>query len=89
MNQSSAPTDSPYERGFYAIRLKGHLDNRWAGWFEGMTIVLENDGVTLLTGPVFDQAELHGLFRKIRDLGMPLISVNRIDPGQANAQQTH
>jgi hypothetical protein len=66
----------------YEIRIKGHLDNRWADWFEGLTITLEADAETWLTGPVADQAALHGLLRKIRDLGMPLISVKRIEPGQ-------
>ena len=62
----------------YEIRIKGHLDNLWAGWFEGLTISLEEDGDTLLTGPVADQAALHGLLKKVRDLGLPLISVNRV-----------
>ncbi len=62
----------------YQIRLKGHLGSEWTDWFEGLTITLEEDGETLLTGPVIDQAALHGLLKKIRDLGMPLISVNRV-----------
>ena len=68
----------------YEIRLKGHLDNRWAGWFEDLTITLEEDGDTLLTGPVIDQAALHGLLKKVRDLGLPLLSVNPVEPGQAD-----
>jgi hypothetical protein len=63
----------------YQIRLKGHLDDRWAGWFGGLTITLEEDGNTLLTGPVPDQAALFGLLRRVRDLGMQLISVNCVD----------
>lgn len=59
----------------YEIRLKGHLDARWRNQFEGMTIILEEDGNTLLTGPVTDQAALHGLLKKVRDLGTPLVSV--------------
>ncbi len=70
---------------FYQITVKGHLDNRWADWFEGLTITLEDNGETLLTGPVVDQAALHSLLRKVRDLGMPLISVTRVRPGQTNA----
>ena len=64
----------------YQIRIKGHLDHRWTDWFEGMTITLEENGDTLLTGPVVDQAALHGLLRKVRDLGMPLISAIRVEP---------
>jgi len=67
---------------FYEIRLKGHLDDRWAEWFEGLTLTREDNGETLLTGPVVDQAALHGLLRKVRDLGMPLLSVIRIRRGQ-------
>jgi hypothetical protein len=65
----------------YEIRLKGHLDDRWAEWFEGLTITLEEDGNTLLTGQVVDQAALHGLLKKVRDLGMPLVSVCPVEPG--------
>jgi hypothetical protein len=70
------------ESGLYEIRLKGHLDNQWAEWFEGLTITLEDNGDTLLTGTVVDQAALHGLLKRIRDLGMPLISVSPARPGQ-------
>jgi hypothetical protein len=69
----------------YQIRIKGHLGPQWTDWFGGLTIALENNGETLLTGPVVDQAALHGLLRKVRDAGMPLISVNRVEPGQADA----
>ena len=68
----------------YQIRLKGHLGSQWTDWFGGLTITLEEDGDTLLTGPVIDQAALHGLLKKVRDLGMPLLSVIRVNPGQAN-----
>ena len=64
----------------YQIRVKGHLGPRWAEWFGGVTITLEDNGDTLLTGPVEDQAALHGLLRKVRDLGMPLISAIRVEP---------
>ncbi len=59
----------------YKIRIKGQLDSQWTDWFEGLTITLDDNGDTLLTGPVVDQAALHGLLKKVRDLGMPLISV--------------
>ena len=68
----------------YEIRLKGHLEARWSNRFEGLTITLEENGDTLLTGPVVDQAALHGLLKKVRDLGMPLVSVSPVEPGQAN-----
>ena len=64
----------------YEIRIKGHLGRQWTDWFEGLTITLQEDGNTLLAGPVIDQAALHGLLKKVRDLGMPLISVNRVNP---------
>jgi hypothetical protein len=70
------------EPGHYEIRLQGHLDERWAARFEGLTLTREANGDTLLTGPVVDQAALHGVLRKVRDLGMPLISVSRVSPGQ-------
>jgi hypothetical protein len=65
----------------YQIRIKGHLGRQWTNWFEDLTITLEDNGDTTLTGPVADQAALHGLLRKVRDLGMPLISAIRIKPG--------
>ena len=68
---------------YYEIRLKGHLDSQWTDWFGGLTITLEDDD-TLLTGPVVDQAALHGLLKKVRDLGMPLVSVSPLEPGQAD-----
>ena len=65
----------------YQIRIKGYLGPQWADWFEGLTITLEEDGNTLLTGTVIDQSALHGLLKKVRDLGMPLLAVNRVEPG--------
>ena len=68
----------------YEIRIKGHLDDKWADWFEGLTITQVDNGETLLRGAVVDQSALHGLLRKVGDLGLPLVSVNQIDPKQAN-----
>jgi hypothetical protein len=68
----------------YQIRIKGHLAREWTDWFEALTITLEEDGSTLLTGPVIDQAALHGLLKKVRDLGLPLVSV-----GQVQFNETH
>ena len=67
----------------YEIRIKGYLDSQWQDWFGGLTITPQEYGDTLLTGPVVDQAALFGLLRKVRDLGIPLLSVNRVEPGQA------
>ena len=72
----------------YQIRIKGHLGRHWADWFDGLTITLEDNGETLLTGPVVDQAALHGLLKKVRDVGMPLLSVVGVKPGQADASKT-
>lgn len=78
-HESSNNLDQPV---WYQIRLQGHLDPQWAEWFDGLTITLAPNGATLLTGPVVDQAALHGLLKKVRDLGMPLLSVMRVNPGQ-------
>ncbi len=77
MGALTGGTDEPM---VYQIRIKGHLDPRWADWFGDVTIALEDNGDTLLTCPVEDQAALHGLLRKVRDLGMPLISAIRVEP---------
>ena len=66
----------------YQIRIKGHLGRQWTVWFDGLTITLEEDGNTLLAGTVVDQAALHGLLKKVRDLGMPLLLVNRVNPNR-------
>jgi hypothetical protein len=68
----------------YQIRIKGHLGAGWPEWFGGVTITLQDNGDTLLTGPVVDQAALHGLLKKVRDLGMPLLSVIRVESGEAD-----
>ena len=85
MSATHASTEDHDESGLYEIRIKGHLGNRWAAWVEGLTITLEDNGETLLTGPVADQAALHGVLRKVRDVGMPLISVTRMKPGHIAA----
>jgi hypothetical protein len=69
--------------GLYEICIQGHLDNSWASWFDGLTITLEESGETRLTGAIVDQAALHSLLRKVRDLAMPLLAVRRIEPGSA------
>jgi hypothetical protein len=74
----------PDEPIAYQIRLKGHLGHEWTGWFDDLTITLDENGDTLLTGPVRDQAALHGLLKKVRDLGMQLVAVNRVEPGRTN-----
>jgi hypothetical protein len=70
--------------GQYEIRLKGHLDARWATWFDGMTLEACSDGTTTVRGRVVDQSALHGLLQRVRDLGLPLISVTRTNPEQAD-----
>jgi len=77
MSETHASTEDHCEAELYEIRIRGHLDDRWADWFESMAITLEDNGDTVLTGPVVDQAALHGLLKKVRDLGLPLLSVNR------------
>jgi hypothetical protein len=87
MSEMTVLPEYPDKSELYQIRIKGHLNQRWTGWFEGLTITLEDNGDTLLTGPVADQAALHGLLKKVRDLGMPLLSVNFVSPGQARPQE--
>jgi hypothetical protein len=82
MSETHASTEDHGEPGLYEIRIQGHLDDRWVAWFGDLTLTREDNGETLLTGPVVDQAALHGLLRKVRDLAMPLISVIRVRPGQ-------
>jgi len=85
MRAAHASIEDHHEPERYEIRIKGHLDDKWADWFEGLTITREDNGETLLSGPVVDQAALHGVLRKVRDLGMPLLSVSRVRPSQADA----
>ena len=78
-NELNSKTD-PDEPIVYQIMIKGQVGAGWTDWFEGLTITLEDNGDTLLTGPVADQAALYGLLKKVRDLGTPLLSVNRVKP---------
>jgi hypothetical protein len=78
MSNELNPKTDPSQPLVYQVRVKGHLGNEWTDWFEGLTITLEEDGDTLLTGSVVDQAALHGLLKKVRDLGMPLVSVIQV-----------
>jgi hypothetical protein len=76
-NKRNSKTDSS-KPPVYQIQIEGHLGQQWVDWFEGLTITLQEDGMTLLTGPVTDQSALFGLLKKVRDLGIPLVSVNRV-----------
>ncbi len=83
MSNKSNPKSNPRQTKIYQIRIKGQLGDQWSDWFDGLTITLEEDGNTLLSGPVVDQSALHGLLKKVRDLGIPLFSINRADPDKA------
>jgi hypothetical protein len=80
MTDTRDPTSVPGPTGQYEIRLEGRLDSRWAGWFDGLILTHEIDGTTVLRGPVADQAALHGLLQKVRDMGLPLLSVRCVEP---------
>jgi hypothetical protein len=84
MTAAHPPTDDHHEARLYEIRLKGHLDARWSDWFDGLSFTHASDGTTIIHGPVADQAALHGLLAKVRDLGLPLVSVIHVEPEQAN-----
>ncbi|MGZ3356151.1 MAG: hypothetical protein ACXVBO_15025 [Isosphaeraceae bacterium] len=87
MPQELDPQAEPSQPTAFQIRIAGQLDSKWADWFEGLTITLDG-GDTLITGPVVDQAALHGLLKRVRDLGMPLVSVGPVEPGpQLRSQQ--
>ncbi|MFC7643251.1 hypothetical protein ACFQX6_22225 [Streptosporangium lutulentum] len=79
---SETTTGGHPEAGRYEIRLRGHLDARWAAWFDGMSLTNASNGTTVISGPVLDQAALYGLLQKVRDVGLPLVSVTQVDPGQ-------
>lgn len=82
MRDTASPPDRHDEPTLYEIRIKGHLDDRWAEWFDGLSFTHQSDGTTILAGPVIDQAALHGVLRKVRDLALPLVSVIRVDREQ-------
>lgn len=79
MSEQHGSAEDQREQTRYEIRLKGHLDTRWAEWFEGMSFTYKDDGTTVLTGRIVDQAELFGMLRKVRDLGLPLVSVIQME----------
>ena len=84
MSNELNPKTDPSQPVVYQIRIKGHLGRQWIDWFGGLVITLEDNGDTLLTGPVVDQAALHGLLKRVRDLGMPLVSVSPVEHDQAD-----
>ncbi|CAG1013978.1 hypothetical protein ANAEL_04854 [Anaerolineales bacterium] len=88
MSNELEPKPTPSQTVIYQFRLKGYLGSQWADWFEGLTITLDEDGDTLLTGPVADQAALHGLLKKARDLGMPLVSVSQVQPDEIHSYRS-
>ena len=85
MSNKINPRTNPGQTNIYEIRVKGHLGRQWTEWFGGLTITLEDDGVTLLTGPVIDQAAMYGLLKKLSDLGLLLLSVNRVEDARTDA----
>jgi hypothetical protein len=79
VNTSDKPTVHPHEPGHYQIRVDGQLNSRWSAWFDGLSLSQQEDGTTVIEGPVVDQAALHGLLQKVRNLGLPLISVIHVE----------
>lgn len=86
---ASRPSTDPKRPAVYEIRIEGHLDATWSDWFPGLAVALQEGGDTVLTGPVADQAALHGLLRRVRDLGLPLVSITRVEPGRAARSEEH
>jgi hypothetical protein len=80
----SDTTGIQHSSGRYEIRLKGHLEPRWTTWFDGLNLATESDGTTIISGPVIDQAALHGLLQKVRDVGLPLLSVTHIESDESD-----
>jgi hypothetical protein len=89
MTNRQARSGGQAEPDGYEVRLQGHLDSRWAAWFDGLSLKRESDGTTVIRGPIADQAALHGLLRKVNDLGVPLISVTRLQPPTEVGSSTH
>jgi hypothetical protein len=85
MSKTLKPKTDPGQPIIYQIEVEGHLGHQWTDWFNGLTITLHDDGDTLITGPVIDQAALYGLLKKVRDLGMPLVAVKRVNPSEVGA----
>ena len=90
MSETQATPGEPHQPGRYEIRLQGHLAARWSAWFDGLTLTRQDDGTTLIAGPVVDQSALHGLLAKVRDTGLPLVSVEHVksDPNSTDPRQT-
>ena len=82
MTERPTPGPDRSESGRYEIRLTGHLDAHWTAWFDGLTVSYKNDGTTVISGQIVDQAALHGLLQQVRDLGLPLVSVGKVDNDQ-------
>jgi len=89
MSDTQPPDEDRQEARIYEIRIEGHLENRWADWFDGLTVTLEDGGTTLLAGPVIDQAALYGLLKKLRNLGLALVSINPVQPKSCPGAATH
>jgi hypothetical protein len=84
MSEAHAWTGDRQQKARSEIRVRGHLDARWARWFDGLSVTLDSDGTTLIHGPMLDQAALHGVLQKVRNIGLPLISVTHVDPEHPN-----
>ena len=89
MSIRDGSTRRQHESALHEIRVQGHLDDRWAHWVEGLTFTRERDGTTTLTGPLLDQAALHGVLTRIRDLGLPLVSLRRVCPDRPDSEASH
>jgi hypothetical protein len=88
MSETPRIDSDRHQAGRYEIRLRGHLESRWAAWFDGLSLTYRSDGTTVIHGPVADQAALHGLLQKVRDIGLPLVSVTCLEPDRPDAPAT-